>query len=454
VLAGSSSLLAIDDTIAAIASAPGGGVRGIVRISGADCLRIASQIFNSPAAQLSQLRVATCLEGELRLPPPIGMLPARLLVWPTSRSYTRQPTAELHTLGSPPILQATLQAVCRAGARVAGPGEFTLRAFLAGRIDLPQAEAVLGVIDAQDQLALQTALAQLAGNLSRPLAALRERLLDLLSHLEAGLDFVEEDIEFVSREELASELASALAELQAVEAKMHSRGTANELPRVALLGAPNAGKSSLFNSLVQADAALVSPQAGTTRDYVSRIARFEGLDCLLVDTAGLDDSPGDEIQVAAQALSQRSHKQADLSLWCCDATRPIVRPPPEFDPARTLCVLTKWDQAKIDEVPPGWLRTSAHTCFGITDLRQAIAASFIDQKRGEVVPATSVRCRLSLQGAHKALSEAQAALVAGTGEEVVAAELRLALDELGQVVGAVYTDDILDRVFSRFCIGK
>jgi tRNA modification GTPase len=223
---------------------------------------------------------------------------------------------------------------------------------------------------------------------------------------------------------------------------------------VALLGAPNAGKSSLFNCLVQADAALVSPIAGTTRDYVSHVARFGDLDCLLIDTAGLEDAPRDEIQVAAQALSQQSQRQADLGLWCCDAAAEIIAPPHEFDPARTLRVLTKWDQADAAEIPSGWLPTSARTGEGIAELRAALAAALGERSQGDIVPATGVRCRSSLRGASQALAEAQAALARGTGEEVVAAELRVALDELGQVLGAVYTDDILDRIFSRFCIGK
>lgn len=453
-LAGSSSLLALDDTITAVASASGGALRGIVRISGADCIRIVRQVFfMSPATDKAwNFRVPTCVEGELHLPLPWGTLPAKLLLWPTSRSYTRQPTAELHTLGSPPLLAALLEATCCAGARLARPGEFTLRAFVSGRIDLPQAEAVLGVIDAHDHVALQTALGQLAGNLSHPLAALRERLLDLLAHLEAGLDFVEEDIDFISQEELDRELAAAMAEIEMVEAKMQSRGVATDLPRVVLLGAPNAGKSSLFNALTQADAALVSPRAGTTRDYVSRVTSFGGIECLVIDTAGLDEEPGDEIQIAAQVFSERSRTEADLVLWCHEVPLSAASAPADVE--RSLCVLTKGDQAEADAPPPGWLLTSARTGAGIPDLREAIAVALGEPHQGDVVPATAVRCRASLQGASGALGEARAALAAGTGEEVIAAELRLALDELGQVLGCVYTDDILDRVFSRFCIGK
>ena len=246
-LAGLSSSLSLDDTIAAIASAPGGGVRGIVRISGVDCAAVVGKVFREPLPQRGN---PICLNGEIQLPPPLGTIPAKLLFWPTRRSYTRQPTAEVHTFGSPPILQALLDELCRAGARLARPGEFTLRAFLAGRIDLPQAEAVLGVIDAVDESALGTALVQLAGGFSQPLARLRSDLLDLLAHLEAGLDFVEEDIEFISRAELDQQLTAAVLFVEELEARMQSRGSGSELPRVVLVGPPNAGKSSAHDVAV------------------------------------------------------------------------------------------------------------------------------------------------------------------------------------------------------------
>jgi tRNA modification GTPase len=191
------------DTIAAIASAPGGAARGIVRLSGPgvlDCLKRSFVIADEQCSSLEAILAAHAVRGTLRLP--TTRLPCELYYWPGARSYTREPLAELHTLGSPPLLASALAALCQAGARLAQPGEFTLRAFLAGRLDLTQAEAVLGVIDARGRTQLDAALAQLAGGLSAPLGRLRERLIDLLAHLEAGLDFVEEKIEFISSAEL------------------------------------------------------------------------------------------------------------------------------------------------------------------------------------------------------------------------------------------------------------
>ncbi|MEZ6070254.1 MAG: hypothetical protein R3C10_08235 [Pirellulales bacterium] len=206
--------LRLDETIAAVASAPGGAARAIVRVSGvkmrdvvAQCLELADG--RDTAAALAALRRATVLVGTIRLAGFRQPLPCDAYIWPTARSYTRESLAELHVPGSPPLAAAVVEAVCAAGARVARPGEFTMRAFLAGRLDLTQAEAVLGVIDATEQSALDVALTQLAGGLSGPLRALRDDLVELLALLEAGLDFAEEDIEFVSRDEVCRRLEHA-----------------------------------------------------------------------------------------------------------------------------------------------------------------------------------------------------------------------------------------------------
>ncbi len=255
----------------------------------------------------------------------LHQVPCDLFVWPTRRSYTRQPVVELHTFGSPPLLEALVATLCAAGARLAEPGEYTLRAFLAGRIDLTQAEAVLGVIDAQAPDVLSTALAQMAGGLSKPLQRLREELLQLLAELEAGLDFVEEDIEFVSAEQVVRRLQSAaqlLMETADQLASRHARGAAQQ---IVLLGRPNAGKSSLFNALVktygcrtgtdqpQSPAALVSPQRGTTRDYLIATISLGGIQCEVVDTAGIDEAGIHDASAASNAATDRTDSTAKIS---------------------------------------------------------------------------------------------------------------------------------------------
>jgi tRNA modification GTPase len=446
--------LDLDDTIVAIASAPGGALRGIVRISGPQVASIVAIVFRADDSSLSSIASQpTCVPGLLALPRDLPPCPALLFLWPTSRSYTRQPSAELHLPGSPPLLDAALAAVCQAGARLARPGEFTLRAFLAGRLDLTQAEAVLGVIDARDKAELETSLAQLAGGLAQPLHSLRSRLLDLLAHLEAGLDFVDEDIEFISREQLCSELSAAAGEVQAVAERLQSRGEAGRLPRVVLIGRPNAGKSSLLNALAGGEAALVSPIAGTTRDFVAARVNFEGIACLLIDTAGEASDAEEPIAAAAQLAMRQQAEQADLRVLCVDASNPGSPAASDVNDGKMQLVV--WTKCDLMAAPSGKLATSSRMGQGLDELRRAIAAKLRTAvPEDSAVAGTAERCRDSLRTAADALARAREAAQAGRGEELVAAEVRAALDELGQVVGAVYTEDVLDRVFSRFCIGK
>jgi tRNA modification GTPase len=446
-----------EDTIAAIASAAGGALCGIVRISGADCLQCVERCFepDNTDAPLRIFKTPSLVFGRLLLPTLATFLPATLYLWPGSRSYTRQPTAELHTVGSPPILEAVLAEVCRQRARLARPGEFTLRAFLAGRLDLTQAEAVLGVIDADSEQQLKTALSQLAGGIAGPLATVRGRLLDLLAHLEAGLDFVDEDIEFISRSELLKELLAAAEQVEQVAGQMRSRGDANTIPRVVLFGLPNAGKSSLLNALAGEEAALVSSVAGTTRDFVSRRVCWEGVELQLIDTAGVDRNTQDPIAKKSQITARAQTENCDLRLWCVEAgTIPDANAPFAESLTPELQILTKSDLLDhTRKVSSTFLPTSSRTGEGIAELRRRIAG-LLSSQPGDSVASTAARCQESLSLAAEALRRAITAAEEQAGEEFVAAEVRAALDDLGRVLGAVYTEDILDRIFSRFCIGK
>jgi tRNA modification GTPase len=452
-------MLALDDTIVAVATPPGAGAaRAIVRISGRgalDCLRACFRpTIGWPVERSFAPRV---LPGELAGP---HRLPCELYVWPTRHSYTRQPSGELHTIGSPPLVEAAMRLLCEHGARLARPGEFTLRAFLAGRLDLTQAEAVLGVIDAHDRRTLEVAIEQLAGGLAGPLAKARSDLLDLLADLEAGLDFVEDDIEFVSSAEVARRVSAAKVALQSLAERMAARSLAAEHPRAVLIGWPNTGKSSLLNALAGAEAAMVSPVAGTTRDYVQATIRLDGVECLLVDTAGFDAGTTPEtIASAAQQMTQAQHEVADLRLLCLDATRPLnawERERIEQDP-EALLVMTKCDQPAALALEPlhrSAIATSAHTGAGLVQLRRELARRLIARPAGQMIASTAARCRSSIEQALASLSAAGRLATQSAGDEVIAAELRMVLDELGKVTGAVYTDDVLDRIFSRFCIGK
>ncbi len=449
-------MISLDETIAAIATPSGaGGARAIVRISGADavdCLRRCFRPLNDwPSGKSSG---ACILPGELS-----GDLcqPCDAYIWPSRSSYTRQPMVELHTIGAPPLAAAALRTLCAHGARLANPGEFTLRAFLAGRLDLTQAEAILGLIDAADRRTLDVAIGQLAGGLSGPLHKLRGQLLDLLADLEAALDFAEEHIEFVTREQICDRLSVAEQQMQSLLQSLSTRGLTSDAPRVMLVGWPNTGKSSLFNALVDGKHAIVSDEGGTTRDYLQANLDLGGVTCVLVDGAGVDpDAAGHSINAIAQAMTATQTAQANLRLLCLDSTRT----PNDWerqqlqDDSNTLLVLTKCDCPQTVSHPVRAVKTSALAGEGLEELKANMAACLEASSARQAVPSTAERCRASIELATNSLKAAAELAHAAAGDELVASEIRRALEELGKITGVVYTDDVLDRIFSRFCIGK
>jgi tRNA modification GTPase len=453
------------DTIVAIGTAAGGAARAMIRISGSDAVAIISRSFRARDNSVLTIRTPQVVSGELSLGEGLPALPCDLFLWPGESSYTRQPSAELHTLGSPPLLELAVANLCRQGARLAEPGEFTLRAFLAGRLDLTQAEAVLGVIDATNTTSLQTALGQLAGGLSKPLGELREQLLQLLAHLEAGLDFVDEDIEFISKAEIAQQLTAAQLQIATTLEQLKSRAQPQTLPKVVLAGQPNAGKSSLFNALLERfptnaerRKALVSDIAGTTRDYLSATIELNGIVSELIDTAGIDARETDGIAGEAQTMAASQLRQANCTVWCVDISSPqfaqeIAELPADED---GLLVITKADLSDAGSfvVPATAIRCSSRTGEGLELLAAAIATTIGRDEAGTVVASTAARCLDSLARAQESVQSALNLVNAGGGDELIAIEIRTTLEELGRVVGAVYTDDILDRIFSAFCIGK
>ncbi len=459
----------LDDTIAAVASPPGGAARAIVRLAGPETLRCVRACFAAQGeVDLATIARPTAVPGAAKLDGIAAHVPCDLYYWPGPRSYTGGPLAELHTLGSPPLVDAAVRTLCRAGARLAEPGEFTLRAFLSGRIDLTEAEAVLGVIDAADARQLDAALAQLAGGLSQPLDRLRDDLLDLLAQLEAGLDFADEDLPFITAAELDGRLASAGRQVAAIEEQLGSRRQSAAAIGAVLVGRPNSGKSSLFNALTGRalagrPGAIVSPLPGTTRDYLVAEVDLEGVRVRLIDTAGMvpeSTMENGDVERAAQAMAAEQNGQAQVRILCLDSTRPrdswergqlAARAAPSCLPVLTKCDARPWGDSAADAI-----RTSAVTGEGLDALRNGLraAAMALSGSGGDAVAATSARCGESIRLAAACLDRARGLVLEGGVEELVAAEVRSALEEIGRIVGAVYTDDVLDRVFSRFCIGK
>lgn len=489
------------ETIAALASAIGPAARGIIRVSGPETVRIVGQLLGGDAPAFDPLqarRYAVVIpladggeaeggreHGEkeqsdrkagthsfaVTLPPclprsPFLPLPADLFLWPTRRSFTGEPLAELHLIGAPPLLNEVLEMLYLLGARPAERGEFTLRAFLAGRIDLVQAEAVLGVIEAASHQELETALGQLAGGISRRISDIREQLLLHLADLEAGLDFVEEDIEFVQREELVRRLESAASFLHELLAQSRDRMQSTGRARVVLAGLPNAGKSTLFNRLIGTESALVSTVAGTTRDYLAAVMRGGNHSWELIDTAGWE-TPRDGIESAAGRLREEQYRSADVIVWCtaadlnADASARNAEllaecrsVSPHVIEIRTKADLSPLNASpSVDSCQP--LEVSAAFSRGMEALVRAIVDRLgAEAAPSEIVGSTAARCAESLQLALTGVLRARELCDLSAGDELMALELRDILDHLGRIVGEVHTDDILDRIFTRFCIGK
>ncbi len=441
----------LDDTIVALSTAPGPGGRAIVRLSGPGSLPVITTLFAPEGGEALAGPRRGRWEGSLRLDGLASELPADLYVWPGPHSYTGQDVCELHLLSSPPLVELLVAGLLRAGARAARTGEFTLRGFLAGKLDLTRAEAVLGVIEAGSRAELKQALSQLAGGVAQPLAELRDDLLDLLADVEAGLDFSDEDLSFVGQDDLLKRLGKALALVTLVGKQVDQRSVSERPFRVVLSGRPNVGKSSLFNALGGASA-LVSPEAGTTRDYLVQALEIEGVAVELVDTAGWHAVNGD-VEAQAEALGREQADEADLVLLCQEAGAPLTEEEQALlargEPA-VLHVVTKCDRGSE---PGGGLATSAVTGEGLSRLRSLLASKARGHARPALAPSLS-RCRHHVTACLDHLRRAHNAALFGDPPEVLALELRGALDQLGEMVGAVCTDDLLDRIFSRFCIGK
>ncbi|MGI9467977.1 MAG: tRNA modification GTPase [Rubripirellula sp.] len=464
------TLLDADDTIVAIASPTSPAPRGVVRMSGGETVAILEQM----GVQCEGIKRPQRLSTHVDLGSPLGKLAVDVMVWPTHRSYTGQPSAELHTYGSLPLLQGLVDKAGRCGARPARPGEYTMRAFLAGRLDLTQAEAVLGVIEAEQRGTLDHALRQLSGNLSQPLERMRSTLLDLLADVEAGLDFVDEDISFISDQDLVDRLSAIAVELEQTLRLMQNRGGGSARITVALCGPPNAGKSCLINRLADQQVAIVAPVAGTTRDTVTVDIEFEGNHLTLIDTAGIEEAET-EVSLRSQAQSRRSTSESRVRLWCVDSSSDDfaanaieleelanrTRNPKTID----LWVATKMDAVmdstlnsgpNLPEINPPWIQCSALNGDGIDRLKKSICENLKQHDAEEIgsVVGTAARCSQSLHQAIAAIQQAIQLTTHQEGHEFVSAELRTVAQCLGEVTGTVYTDDILDRVFGRFCIGK
>ena len=431
------------DTIAAIATPTGRGGIGVVRVSGALVPRIAAALLGA----LPRPRHATF--GAFRDPHGEIIDEGLALHFPAPHSYTGEPVLELQGHGGPIVMQALLAACLDAGARLAEPGEFTRRAFLEGKLDLAQAEAVADLIDAASRQAARSALRSLSGEFSAAIGTLQGRLVELRALTEAMLDFPEDDVDALHREDAAARLDEARRALGEVLAKSRQGSLLRGGIQVVLTGRPNVGKSSLLNRLAGEERAIVTSIPGTTRDALREPILIEGVPLVVVDTAGLRESR-DEIERLGMQRTQAELERADLVIAVFEASRGRDQLP-DLPAAPTIHVYNKLDLVP-GFVPPGdAIAVSAKTGEGLEGLRQRILRAAGWSSTGEPV-------FLARERHLRALAEASTHLAAAAREaqrwEFFAEELRLAHAALGRITGEFSADDLLGEIFARFCIGK
>ena len=431
------------DTIAAVATPPGKGGIGVVRVSGPEVPRIAWAVLGRlPAPRRASVAAFRNAHGE-----PVDQGIA--IYFPGPGSYTGEPVLELQGHGGPMVMQELLRACLDAGARLAEPGEFTRRAFLEGKLDLAQAEAVADLIDAASGEAARSALRSLRGEFSAAVRALFDALVELRALTEAMLDFPEEEVDRLHRDEAASRLSAVRGALEAVMTKSRQGSLLRAGIHAVLTGAPNVGKSSLLNRLAGEERAIVTSLAGTTRDSLREPMQIEGVPLVLVDTAGLR-AANDEVERLGVQRTREELRRADLVLAVAEAGGPAPAVADAPRDAARIDLYNKVDLVPGFAAPPGSIAVSAKTGEGIDALRRAILQAAGWHSTGESV-------FLARERHLRALQRARAHLLAAGEQrewELFAEELRLAQAALAAITGEFGADDLLGEIFARFCIGK
>jgi tRNA modification GTPase len=480
----------LDDTICAVATPMGEGGVGIVRVSGTHALHVALNILRLRSGKtLEQIKPYQLCLGQFiwnhASPGKTSGIAASsvldevlVVIMRAPRSYTGEDVVEVHAHGGPVIVNAICEALTQAGARLAEPGEFTKRAFLNGRLDLTQAEGVLDTIQASSLKSLKMAQEQLQGRLSRIIHDQRDRLLKLVAHLEAGMDFVEDDIQFIEQTKLKNEIFVVLTEiLQLVDGAEEGR-MIREGIRTVIVGRPNVGKSSLLNAILGTNRAIVSHIPGTTRDVLEEAIMVEGVMIRLFDTAGLRETR-DELENEGMSRATQAIDDADVLILAFDKGDILTEKDVNFIELYTqkpcVMVLNKSDlpqkfsfnefQDRVRQTRKNseglnggtnYVEVSALTGEGIDSLKRAIKELAVGRQyeAGDSVLVSRLRHKTLLQNAGEALQNSLRAIDDTLSAECVALELRIALNSLGEIVGIITNEDILDHIFREFCIGK
>ena len=447
-------MFSTDDTIVAVATPPGRGGIGVVRLSGPAAASIASTLTGRASFEARHATLTAVLDA--------GGAPidrAVVTVFPSPPSYTGEDVAEISAHGSPVVLDAIVAAAVAAGARLANPGEFTFRAHLNGRIDLVQAEAIAELIDAVTPLQARIAFDQLEGTLTSHLRAIDSALLEIIAPLEASLDFPEEGYHFLASGETARAIDAVLASIDALLSDASRGRLIREGLTVAIVGPPNAGKSSLFNRLAGAARAIVTAVPGTTRDLLTERIDIDGVPFTVVDTAGLRPGAADAIEEEGIARARQAVAAADVLAVVLDRSRPIGSGDDELlaeTSTRPRVVV-----ASKADLPPAWdaasagaLAVSSLTDEGIGELRNALLRTAGVSAPRDRAPVANLRHAGLLEQARQAIARARAAAAGGVPEEFVLADLHEARGRFDEITGARPQDEVLRLIFGRFCIGK
>jgi len=452
-----------EDTIAAIATPPGYGGIGVVRVSGPKARELLCKLWRGavPADRFEPRKfylgeIAACGGGM------IDRVMAVLM--PAPNTYTGQDVIELSCHGSPIVLEKILSECISAGARGAGPGEFTRRAFLAGKMDLAQAEGVADIIHATSEVAAKHAAEQLAGRLSNTVTEIGDEIANLRAHVEASIDFPEEDIDILQKEGVAERLIAIAERVQKLSSTFSEGRLIREGVRVAIVGRPNVGKSSILNRLAGHERAIVHHEPGTTRDMIEVSVNFGGVAFHLRDTAGLCDSKSD-VEGIGVLKTRDEIEGADLVVAVFDGSEPATeddfRVAREADSKRYIAVVNKVDLKRelntsfFKDKQLRSINISAKNDVGFDSLKKLIySATLKETLHEEGCVITSSRHREALDGALKGILAARSIIGLKEPMECVAEHLRIAQEKIGTITGAVTTEDLLDRIFSNFCIGK
>jgi tRNA modification GTPase len=454
------------DTIAAIATPPGEGGVAIVRISGPDAEAITAKIFARSHGKNGKLKSHSLYHGKIVDPHSELMVDEVLLtVMRKPRSYTGENVVEIHGHGGAFLARQVLGLVLAHGARQAERGEFTKRAFLNGRLDLAQAEAVLDLIRARTDKSAELALQQMNGELSNWVERLREELLEILVQVEAAIDFPEEEIELLQRQELIRRTERLRIKINEIIASYDWGRMFREGARVCICGRPNVGKSSLLNSLLGEERVIVTPLPGTTRDIIEESINLDGLPVVLWDTAGIHDT-SDEIERIGVQLSRAHLEKADAIIFVIDGSVPLTADDRallgNIGGKKILLAINKSDLPRsiaADELSRvcgtrHLLYVSARTGEGVRDLKRQLRELVIDGDAEPAMVITNLRHKSALVRGADGLGRALTALTENQAPEFIAVDLHQATEALEEIIGKLQTDNILEHIFNNFCIGK